>query len=306
MTIAIISHPDCLLHDMGDLHPERPDRVKVIQNAIRNYPFRDEVKYYQAPLAEKNQLISVHDERYVNEIFTIAPKEGLIAIDADTWMNEYTLTAALRAAGSVIYAVDLVMHDEVQVAFCNVRPPGHHAEYDRAMGFCFFNNVALGVMHAILQYKLQRILIIDFDVHHGNGTQNIFQHDERVMYCSSFEFPFYPGYDAQLDNEHIIGVPLEPETTGKIFRQKVKAAWFDKIEAFKPELIFISAGFDGHVKDLMANLRLEKEDFVWITKQIAAFAREHCQGKIVSVLEGGYNLHALAECVPAHINAMTI
>lgn len=307
MTIAIISHPDCIRHAAGeDGHPERPDRVKVIQAAFEHYPFKTTRRFYEAPLADREQLMSVHDQAYVNWIFSIAPKEDVIYIDEDTYMNPYTLQAALRAAGAVSFAVDLVMKDEAQSAFCNIRPPGHHAEREKAMGFCLFNNVAVGVMHALTEYKLERVAIIDFDVHHGNGTQNIFQNDKRVLLCSSFEHPFYPGYDEEMDNDHIVGVPLAEGTAGEEFRKQVETAWFDKITAFKPQLIFFSAGFDGHINDPLGGLKLTEADYVWLTTQIAKIAKVYCGGKMVSVLEGGYNLGVLAECVPAHVNAMVI
>lgn len=301
MTISIISHPDCVLHDAGEGHPESPQRVMVIQEALKRYPFKSNVNFLEAPLATREQLILAHDKSYIDWIFSVAPTEDVIAIDADTWMNPYTLNAALRAAGSVIHAVDLVMLDKAQAVFCNIRPPGHHAEHDRAMGFCFFNNVAVGVLYAIEKYKLQRITIVDFDVHHGNGTQNIFQNNKHVQYCSSFEHPFYPGYDEEMDNAHILNVPLEAGTTGKEFRELVAAAWFDKIAAFQPQLIFISAGFDAHADDPLADIRLHKEDYVWLTAQLANIAKVHCKGRMISVLEGGYNLDVLAECVPAHV-----
>ncbi len=306
MTIAIISHPDCVLHEAGEHHPERPERVKVIQQALKHYSFKKPVKFYKAPLATHEQLISVHDKSYVDWIISIAPKKGYIAIDADTIMTPHTLQAALRAAGSVIYAVDLVMKGEAQVAFCNVRPPGHHAEREKAMGFCFFNNVAIGAVHAMTEYPIERLAIIDFDVHHGNGSQDIFQNDKRVMYCSSFEHPFYPGYEPEMDNEHILCVPLAAGTSGQEFRDKVQAAWFDKLAAFQPQFIFFSAGFDAHANDPLADLQLRKEDYVWLTTQIAKIAKVHCDSKMVSVLEGGYNLDVLAQCVPAHVNAMIV
>jgi len=304
MTLAIISHPDCILHDAGPEHPERPERVKVIQNALKHFPFNVPCEFLQAPLATREQLINAHHESYVDWIMSIAPKEGVIGIDADTWMNPYTLNAALRAAGALPFAVDLVMQQKAQAAFCNIRPPGHHAEYEKAMGFCFFNNVAIGVMHALKQYQLERIAIIDFDVHHGNGTQNIFQDDSQVMYCSSFEYPFYPGYQEERDNEHILSVPLSAGTTSETFREKVKAAWFEKLAAFQPQFIFFSAGFDAHCNDPLADLNLVEADYVWLTTQIAKIAKAHCDGRMVSALEGGYNLEALAQCVPAHVNAM--
>jgi len=304
MTIALISHPDCILHDVGEHHPERPERVQVIQEALKRFPFKTNTKFYQAPLATYAQLISVHDKDYVDWIRSIAPKEGYIGIDEDTMMNPHTLQAALRAAGSVPFAVDTVMSGEAQVAFCNIRPPGHHAERDKAMGFCFFNNIAIGVVHVITHYPIKRVAIIDFDVHHGNGTQNIFQTEKRVMYCSSFEHPFYPGYDSEMDNEHILSVPLEAGTGSELFRGKVQEVWFERLAAFQPQFIFFSAGFDAHAKDPLADLSLIEEDYVWLTTQIAKIAKVHGDGKMVSVLEGGYNLDALAQCVPAHVNAM--
>lgn len=304
MTLAIISHPDCALHDAGEGHPEQPARLQVIQQALEKYAFNVPVQFFEAPQATREQLKYVHDEDFISWIHTIAPQTGTYGIDADTWMNPHTLNAALRAAGAVMYAVDLVMQDKAQAVFCNIRPPGHHAESDKAMGFCFFNNVALGAAYALEKFHLKRVAIIDFDVHHGNGTQEIFQEDTRVLYCSSFEHPQFPGYDGKLDNDHIISIPLPSGTTSAEFRNQVEAKWFDKIAAFKPQLIFFSAGFDGHIDDPLANLNLEKEDYVWLTQQIAAIAKVCCEGRLISVLEGGYDLRVLAESVPAHVNAM--
>jgi acetoin utilization deacetylase AcuC-like enzyme len=211
----------------------------------------------------------------------------------------------LRAAGAVIFAVDLVMEKKAQVAFCNIRPPGHHAEREKAMGFCFFNNVAVGVRYAFTRYQLERIAIVDFDVHHGNGTHDIFQRDKRVLFCSSFEHPFYPGYDDEMDNEHILNVPLAAGTQSHTFREKMEIC-FEKIASFNPQLIFFSAGFDAHVNDPLSSLNLTEADYVWLTMKIAKIAKVHCQGRMISVLEGGYDLDALAQCVPAHVNAMIV
>lgn len=304
MTIGIISHPDCALHFIANEHPERPERVMIIQDALDVYPFKSGVEFHPAPLVTKEALVAVHDRDYVDFIFSIAPKDGIVAIDEDTGMNPHTLTAALRAAGAVTFAVDLVMTGKVKAAFCNVRPPGHHAERERAMGFCFFNNVAVGVKYAISKYHLKRIAIVDFDVHHGNGTQDIFEDDKNILYCSSFQHPFYPGYEPALDNEHILSVPLPRGTGSDIFREKVANAWFDAIEKFKPELIFFSAGFDAHANDPLANLQLQDADYVWLTQEILKLAKRYCDGKIISVLEGGYNLAVLSTCVPAHVNAL--
>lgn len=306
MTIAIVSHQDCIRHEAGFGHPEQPDRVNVVQTALERYPFQASLVFHEAPLASDEQLVSVHGQRYVDWIVSTSPKQGTVNIDEDTVMNPYTLQAARRAAGAVILAVDLVMKGEAQAVFCNVRPPGHHAEQDKAMGFCFFNNVAIGVMHALKAYHLERVAIIDFDVHHGNGTQSIFQHDKRVLLCSSFEHPFYPGYDETMDNEHILNVPLKAGTTGDAYRQHVAAAWFEKLAAFKPQMIFFSAGFDGHLYDPIGEFKLTEADYVWLTMHVANIARQYAQGRMVSVLEGGYHLDALAQCVPAHVNAMVV
>jgi acetoin utilization deacetylase AcuC-like enzyme len=306
MTIAIISHTDCQLHAAGTQHPERPARVKVVQDALERFVFNAPVEFHQAMRVDREHLIATHDKAYVDWVHSVSPKDEVIQIDDDTFMNPHTLNAALLAAGAVTMAVDFVMSREAQAAFCNVRPPGHHAEKEKAMGFCLFNNVAVGVNYAMEKYNLSRIAIIDFDVHHGNGTQHIFQDDERVLLCSSFEHPLYPGYDEEMDNDHILNVPLPAGTNGDTYRKIVAAAWFEKIRAFKPELIFFSAGFDAHDKDPLANLGLVEADYVWLTLHIASIAKECCEGRMVSVLEGGYNLDCLAQCVPAHVNAMLI
>lgn len=304
MTLAIISHPDCALHDAGNMHPEQPARVSVIQKALENYPFKTKTDFYLAPLARREQLISAHDKNYVDWIFSIAPKKTHVGIDEDTIMNPHTLRAALLAAGSVPFAVDKIMQGEAHAAFCNVRPPGHHAEREKAMGFCFFNNVAIGALHALEKYQLERVAIIDFDVHHGNGTQNIFQSNKRVLYCSSFQHPFYPGYEEEKHSKHMLSVPLAAGTKGPLYRELVAAAWFKQIAAFKPQFIFFSAGFDAHAHDPLADIQLDDDDYVWLTREIAKLAKEYCQGRMVSVLEGGYNLETLARCVPLHVDAM--
>lgn len=303
MSIAVISHPDCVKHAMGEQHPEQPLRVVVVQEALQAFPFTQAPVYYQAQPVTEKQLLRVHPKHYVSWLQANVPAEGLFEIDEDTRMNPDSLQAAYLSAGSLPQAVDLVMQGKHQAVFCCVRPPGHHAEKDRAMGFCFFNNIALGVMHAIEEYGLSRVVIVDFDVHHGNGTQDIFQDDDRVMLFSSFEHPLYPGYDPDDDNAHIINTPIPAGSDGAAYRAAV-ADWFAAIDAFKPELIFISAGFDAHVSDPLANLALVKDDYVWITSELHKLAAKHCKGNIISALEGGYNLDALAECVPAHVNAL--
>lgn len=304
MSIAIISHPDCLLHEIGEAHPESPERVRAIDQALRLYPFKEPIQFYPAPTVTREALHRVHTVDYVDWIFSLVPSSGMIAIDADTWMNPYSLQAALYAAGAVIFAVDWVMEGTERRAFCNIRPPGHHAERAKAMGFCLFNNVAVGVAHALANYSLSRIAIIDFDVHHGNGTQEIFQNEARVLLCSSFQHPFYPGYAQEKDNAHILNLPLPEGSGGQFYRDQVKQQWLEKLKVFSPQLIFFSAGFDAHANDPLAGLSFTIEDYVWLTREIAAIAQQFAEGRMISVLEGGYNLHVLRECVPAHINAM--
>lgn len=304
MTMALISHPDCLLHDMGHAHPECPMRLQVINNELTKSGLDVMLQSYLAPLVTRNQLLRVHTAEYVDFLFTMSPSQGLVSLDPDTWMNSHTLTAALRAAGAVVLGVDLVMKDEVNAAFCSIRPPGHHAERNKAMGFCFFNNVAVGVAHALEHYQLNRIAIVDFDVHHGNGTENIFAQDKRVLYCSSFQSPFYPFCGANTQSDHILNVPLPAGTTGKVFRSHVEKAWFHAISDFRPELIFISAGFDGHYQDDMSGWMLNEDDYVWISQEIKKIADHVCSGRIISVLEGGYALEVLGKCVAAHIKAL--
>lgn len=302
--LAIIEHPECALHDMGIGHPEQPARYHTISTALKAYPFATKPLFLEAPLATRDELTLAHDPDYVDSIFKLSPQSGMMMIDADTSMNPHTLQAALRAAGAARFAVDQVMSGKAQAVFCNVRPPGHHAEYDKAMGFCFFNNIAIAVRYALQKYGLKRIAIVDFDVHHGNGTQNILQDETRVLFCSSFQHPYYPGYDAENDNTHILNVPLVAGTSGHDFREKVSAAWFKPLMDFQPELICFSAGFDAHRDDPLAQIRLTKEDYVWLTEKVKEIAKSSAQGRMISMLEGGYHLPALAECVPAHVNAM--
>lgn len=304
MTIAIISHPDCLLHDMGFDHPEQPRRLRAIETEFVREGLDPYLKHYQAPLATREQVLRVHDENYVDQIFNLAPKEGVISLDPDTWMNPYTLSAALRAAGANVYAVDLIMKNEIHAAFCNVRPPGHHAEYARAMGFCFFNNIAVGVAHALDHYKLDRVAIIDFDVHHGNGTEDIFRNEERVLLCSSFQHPFYPGSGAETISDHILNMPLEAGTTGKSYREHVIEYWIPKVIEFQPDMIFFSAGFDAHAQDPLANLLFTEDDYAWITYQFKQIANKYSKGRMVSTLEGGYDLDALGASAAAHVKAL--
>ena len=304
MTIAYITHPACRLHQMGDTHPESPARLSVIEDRLIETGFEFALRRYDSPAATRAQLARVHAPSYVERIFTLNPARDLVWIDPDTAMNPHSLEAALHAAGAVVQAVDLVMGGEVSSAFCSVRPPGHHAERVAGMGFCIFNNVAVGVAHALECYGVQRIAILDFDVHHGNGTEDMFRGEGRVLFCSSFQHPFYPFADVAVTSERLVKTPLAAGAGSRSFRLAVGDAWLSALEAFRPELIFISAGFDAHWQDEMAGLNLTEHDYAWITREIKAIADTHAQGRIISVLEGGYALQALARSVLAHLSAL--
>lgn len=262
------------------------------------------LRRHEAPVARREQLARVHDPDYVEHVFSLVPEQDLVWLDQDTAMNPHTLNAALHAAGAVVQAVELVLGNEERSAFCSVRPPGHHAEHAGTMGFCFFNNIAVGAAHALERYRLQRIAVLDFDAHHGNGTEDIFREDPRVLFCSSFQHPCFPYPDAGAPNEHIIKTPLDPGTGSQAFRDALDHDWFDRLAAFRPELVLISAGFDAHWQDDIADLNLTEQDYRWVTGKIREIADTHAGGRIVSVLEGGYALPALARSVAAHLDAL--
>lgn len=289
---------------MGSYHPECPQRITVIQKALEAAGTFTKLQHHDAPPACDNQLSRIHPPEYIAAIRKAAPQSGVRFLDPDTAMNPYTLNAALRAAGAVVKAVDLIMVHDASNAFCAVRPPGHHAESSRAMGFCIFNNVAVGVAHALEQHGLKRAAILDFDVHHGNGTEAIFGNNPQVLLCSTFQHPFYPHCGTDPRYHNCINVPLAAGSDGTVFRKAVMDYWLPAIERFQPEIIFISAGFDAHREDDMANLKFDDADYVWITQQIKQWAEKHAQGRIVSVLEGGYSLNALGRCVAQHIDVL--
>ncbi len=304
MTVAFISHKDCERHQMGARHPERPARLAAINDRLRATGLDGLLRHYDAPAATREQLARVHDSDYIDWIYAQAPKQGVVWLDPDTGMNEFTLSAALHAAGAVVKAVDVVMSGEAKAVFCSVRPCGHHAERKRAMGFCIFNNIAVGAAHALVTHELERIAIVDFDVHHGNGTEDIFRKEPRVLFCSSFQHPFYPGTGADTVSDHIINIPLPAGTGGDKFRAAVEARWLGALDTSQPQLVMISAGFDAHAEDKMAMLQLVEADYAWITDQLKAIADRHAEGRIVSVLEGGYSLSALGRSVAKHIDRL--
>lgn len=305
MRTAYIAHPSCQKHSMGSDHPESPERLHAINDQLIASGLLDHLIHFEAEKASKAQLTQVHTNAYVDWVFERAPAEGLVELDGDTAMNKYTLNAALHAAGAVVQAVDLVMAGEVENAFCGIRPPGHHAGRNGAAGFCIFNNVAVGAAHAMHHHHLQRVAILDFDVHHGDGTEDIFHDDPRVMLCSTFRHPFYPYKGENSSNDHIINVPLAAGTNGEKFREAVTAHWLPALERFQPEFIFISAGFDAHYEDDMGGLALKEADYLWITETAKQIAQQYSHNRIVSVLEGGYALHALGRCVMTHIKSLS-
>jgi acetoin utilization deacetylase AcuC-like enzyme len=305
MSIAFISHPDCARHEMGAHHPESPARLSAIQDQLLASGLEFALRNYEAPLATREQLYQVHDKEYVDDIFARAPKDyGQIWLDPDTSMMADSLNAALRAAGAMVLGVELVMSGKEQAAFCNVRPPGHHAERARTMGFCIFNNVAVGAAIARDSFGVKRLAILDFDVHHGNGTEDIFQDEPNVLFCSTFQHPFYPHTGADVISEHIVNAPLAAGANGAAFKEAVNSHWLPKLHEFQPELVLISAGFDAHIEDDMASLCLTERDYSWVTREIKTIADTYAQGRIVSTLEGGYALSALGRSVVAHLNAL--
>ena len=299
---AIYTHPACLGHDPGAGHPESTARLRAVLQAL-DAPRFATLRRIEAPRATREQLERVHDTAYVDRIFASAPGEVRARLDPDTAMSPGSLEAALRAAGAVCAATDAVLANETNRAFCAVRPPGHHATHDQAMGFCLFNNVAIAAAHALAVHDVQRIAIVDFDVHHGNGTQDIFQHDKRVMYASSHQMPLYPGTGAA--DEHgdgnIINAPLAPSAGSAEFRAAWEKRLLPELDLFRPQLLLISAGFDAHARDPLAELQLSTDDFTWITQRLCELSDRYADGRIVSALEGGYDLVALGECTAAHV-----
>ena len=307
MSTAYISHPDCLRHDMGAGHPECPDRLHAVNDQMRASGLLDHLTELEAPLAHPEMLKRVHRPEYVDLIFENAPTQGYAQLDPDTAMNPHSLNAALRAAGAGVLAVDQVMAGKVENAFCAVRPCGHHATRARSMGFCIFNNIGVAAAHAMAEYDLDRIAIIDFDVHHGNGTEDMFEGVEwqdRVMMASIFQHPFYPYSGTDMPAANMVNVPLREGSGGDAARKAVEEQWLPALDDWKPEMIFISAGFDAHREDILGGLKLVEADYAWMTRQLMDVAGRHAQGRIVSMLEGGYNLSALGRSAAAHVKTL--
>jgi len=306
MTTLLLAHSACLNHVTPPGHPERPDRLRAIENALEAEKFAGLIRE-QAPMADIETVALAHPREYVEAIREASPREGMISLDGDTSMSPGSLEAALRAVGGAVTAVDEVMAKKVDNVFVATRPPGHHAETVRPMGFCLFNNVAIAARYAQKKYGLARIGIVDFDVHHGNGTQEIFWSDPTVMYCSTHQMPLYPGTGAKSergDHDNIVNAPLRAGDGGEQFREAMETTILPRLEAFGPDLVIISSGFDAHMRDPLANLNFTEDDFAWATKKLMDLADRRSGGRVVSALEGGYDLQGLAGSVSAHVMAL--
>lgn len=306
MPTLLVTHPDCARHEPPERHPEQPGRLTAILDALGQDEFRS-LRRARAPRADRLQLRLAHPESHIAAIEAAMPAQGYAFIDGDTVASPGTWEAALRAAGAGILAVDEVVAGRARNAFCAVRPPGHHAEAARAMGFCFFNNAAIAARHAQAVHGLDRVAVVDFDVHHGNGTQDIFAPHAELFYASTHQHPLYPGTGAPDERGaagNILNLPLPPGAGSAEFRAAYQDAILPALEGFGPELVIVSAGFDGHARDPLAEMRLTDEDFGWVTGRLCDLAARHCEGRLVSLLEGGYDLEALASAARAHVAAL--
>jgi len=304
MLSAYITHPSSLLHEMGPDHPEGPERVSAVNDHLLAHGLLDFMQSYSAPAATRAQVERVHTSLYIAELVASAPTSGYSRIDPDTLMNPHTLDAAWHAAGAAVLATELVARGEAATAFCNVRPAGHHATRGAGMGFCFFNNVAVGIAHALAEFSMERVALIDFDAHHGNGSEDIFAGDKRVLMVSTFERGLYP-YNGEVPiGPNMCNVALERYSRGDAMRDAVAKHWRPTLDAFRPQMVFFSAGFDAHREDDMSRLMWVEGDYAWLTRQIMSVAERHAKGRVISLLEGGYALSALARSAAAHVQVL--
>lgn len=312
-TTGYFTHTDCWKHEMGPGHPECPERLDAIQTQLQTSGVADALQHREAPQAAIGDIELAHDrmlvaairglsEQLADDVLAGGPSH--VQIDPDTSMNVHTFNAALRAAGAAIAATDAVMAGEMENAFCAVRPPGHHAEHSKALGFCFFNNIAIAAKYALERHGLKRVAIVDFDVHHGNGTEDIVRGDNRILMVSFFQHPLFPFSGADTHESNMVNLPVPAHTKGMDVRELIDMMWIPRLEAFKPEMIFISAGFDAHRDDELGQMNLNEQDFAWITERIKNVAKRHAKGRIVSALEGGYSHGALGRSVEAHIRVL--
>jgi acetoin utilization deacetylase AcuC-like enzyme len=310
MTTGYFTHPASRQHEMGPGHPECPERLAAIHDRLISSGLMDVLQQSVAPLATLDDIALAHDADHIdnlselNDRLQASPGTRYAQIDPDTSLNRHTWQAVLRGAGAAIAATDAVIAGTLANAFCATRPPGHHATHSRAMGFCVFNNVAIAARHALERHGLQRVAVVDFDVHHGNGTEDILSNDARTLMVGIFQHPFYPGSGTQNPAGNMLNLPVPAYTKGDVIRELIKTHWLPKLEAFQPEMIFISAGFDAHREDDLGQLGLVEADYTWITQQICAVADKHAKGRIVSCLEGGYNLSALGRSAEAHVRVL--
>lgn len=305
MTAAIVSNHTCSLHEHGlPHHPEDPFRLSAVENQLIAAGIDWVVMHYDCEKASEDQLARVHTREHIDFVKSCRPEKGHKELDGDTWMNPDTYDAALYAAGSSIKAVDLVMSGEQRKVFCNVRPPGHHASRSAPSGFCIFNNVAVGAAHALEHHGLQRVAILDFDVHHGDGTEDIFKDDERVLFGSTFQHPFYPHTGADSNKPGILNIPLPVGTNSRDWNAAVQQGWLPALREFEPELIFVSAGFDSHYEDDMGGFKLVEADYQWVTRELCKIAKEYSDNRLISCLEGGYDLSSLGRAATAHIKEL--
>lgn len=300
----IYSHPQCLLHEVAAGHPERPDRLRYLLQHLHDVGLADQYPIVDASAARPEELLLAHPQSHLGFLEQLQPETGVVPVDPDTWLSPNSISAGIFAAGAICDAVRLVVSGADTRAFCAVRPPGHHAEANTAMGFCLYNSVAVGALLALQQQGIQRVAILDFDVHHGNGTVDILKDRPEVLICSSFQHPFYPNRLFDVDRPNIVNTPLLAGTASADFRNAIAQDWFPALDQHQPDLILVSAGFDAHRLDPLANINLVDDDFAWITARIVELANKYSEGRVVSTLEGGYDLAALADSVTAHLGAL--
>ena len=302
--MLIYTHEDCLAHEVPEGHPERAERLVFLMGHLERTGFLHDHSLQMAPTLPRGLIEVAHDSTLYDQLENETPEQGVSALDPDTWMSPRSLSASCHAAGAVWQGVNEVVSGDQARVFCAVRPPGHHAERAAAMGFCLFNSVAIAAVNALSLAAINRVAVLDFDVHHGNGTVDICRHDPRILVCSSFQHPFYPGRMHEIAQTNIVNTPLSAGASGDDFRRAVAASWWPAIEAHRPDLILISAGFDGHKLDDIAQLRLSEADYQWVTEEIVALADQYAGGRVVSALEGGYNLEALASSALVHLESL--